>query len=541
MIVNNLNKSFNGNKILDNVSFTLDFDDKVCLVGNNGAGKSTLLKILSGNLDKDSGEINLNGESIKLLEQEIDISDYNLTVIDYIKSKTNILSLEEKLKKLESSLTEDNMDEYGNILDMYLKLDGYNFENNITMILNGLDFNQKLDCKIGKLSGGEKIKIMLATLLLSNPDIYLLDEPTNNLDLDSIKFLENYLSKLNKKMIIVSHDEEFLNNISNKIFELKDGKLNEYNLPYYTYLEYKENEYNKKLDEYNQNKEQKEELKKKIKEKQEWSNKGTSNKKKKDNDKLSSNFAKERTKKTSSEVSKLTRELDKMQVIDFKEKEDVYFDINFSNEKGNKDIVIENLICGYDSFKINPINLTIPFGTRVSITGKNGTGKTTFIKTLLSQINKLSGNIHIGNEVKFGYISQDTISNNLDISIYEYLTNDKDEINNGLLFTILNKFNISYNDRNKKYSSLSPGERTRINLAKLSLDKVNVLLLDEVTNHLDIEALNLIYNAIKEFKGTIISISHNRKFNQILDPDIIYDISDGKIIYKDSINKLNMK
>lgn len=533
MIVKNLSKSFNSNKILDNISFVLEDNDKVCLIGNNGVGKSTLLKILNGNINYDSGNINYNDESIGMLMQEIDIEDYDLTIIDYIKKKTNFLLLEEKLHKLEKNLNDSNMEEYGNVLDLYLKLDGYNFENNINMLLNGLGLNKDLNKKVKELSGGEKIKVLLTILLLSNPDIMLLDEPTNNLDIDGITYLENYLVKLNKKMIIVSHDEEFLNNISNKIFELNQGKLTEYKMPYYEYLDYKKKEYKRNLDKYNSINEKKEELKSRIKEAEKWSNKGV-NKKKKDNDKIAANFAKEQTKKTSGNISKLKRELEKEENIDFKKKEKVSFDVNFTNEKGNKDIVINDLVCGYENFKTNKINLNIPFGMRVRIDGKNGTGKSTFIKTLLSRIDKVSGNIIKGNEVKFGYISQDTLIEDNNKTIYEYLTEEMDEVNNGLLFTVLDKFNISYEDRNKKYSKLSPGERTRVNLAKLSIDEVNVLVLDEITNHLDMEALNLIYDMLGSFKGTIISISHNRKFNEILSPDITYNISSSKIEYKEN-------
>lgn len=533
MIVKNLSKSFNSNKILDNISFVLEDNDKVCLIGNNGEGKSTLLKILNSDIKYDSGNINYNDESIGMLMQEIDIKDYDLTIIDYIKKKTNILLLEEKLHKLEENLNDSNMEEYGNVLDLYLKLDGYNFENNINMLLNGLGLNKNLNKKVKELSGGEKIKVLLTILLLSNPDIMLLDEPTNNLDIDGITYLENYLVKLNKKMIIVSHDEEFLNNISNKIFELNQGKLTEYKMPYYEYLDYKKKEYKRNLEKYNSINEKKEELKSRIKEAEKWSNKGV-NKKKKDNDKIAANFAKEQTKKTSGNISKLKRELEKEENIDFKKKEKVSFDVNFTNEKGNKDIVINDLVCGYENFKTNKINLNIPFGMRVRIDGKNGTGKSTFINTLLSRIDKVSGNIIKGNEVKFGYISQDTLIEDNNKTIYEYLTDGIDEVNNGLLFTVLDKFNISYEDRNKKYSKLSPGERTRVNLAKLSIDEVNVLVLDEITNHLDMEALNLIYDMLGSFKGTIISISHNRKFNEILSPDITYNISSSKIEYKEN-------
>lgn len=540
MIVKNLSKSFNYNKILDNISFVLEDNDKVCLIGNNGAGKSTLLKILNGDINYDSGNINYNDENIGMLMQEIDIEDYDLTITCYIKRKTGFKNIENKLKELEENLNDSNMEEYGNVLDLYLKLDGYNFENNINMLLNGLGLNKDLNKKVKELSGGEKIKVLLTILLLSNPDIMLLDEPTNNLDIDGITYLENYLVKLNKKMIIVSHDEEFLNNISNKIFELNQGKLTEYKMPYYEYLDYKEKEYKRNLEKYNSINEKREELKSRIKEAEKWSNKGV-NKKKKDNDKIAANFAKEQTKKTSGNISKLKRELEKEENIDFKKKEKVSFDVNFTNEKGNKDIVINDLVCGYENFKTNKINLNIPFGIRVRIDGKNGTGKSTFIKTLLSKIDKVSGNIIKGNEVKFGYISQDTLIEDNNKTIYEYLTDGINEVNNGLLFTVLDKFNISYEDRNKKYSKLSPGERTRINLAKLSIDEVNVLVLDEITNHLDMEALNLIYDMLGSFKGTIISISHNRKFNEILSPDITYNISSSKIEYKENSREKILK
>lgn len=540
MIVKNLSKSFNYNKILDNISFVLEDNDKVCLIGNNGAGKSTLLKILNGDINYDSGNINYNDENIGMLMQEIDIEDYDLTITCYIKRKTGFKNIENKLKELEENLNDSNMEEYGNVLDLYLKLDGYNFENNINMLLNGLGLNKDLNKKVKELSGGEKIKVLLTILLLSNPDIMLLDEPTNNLDIDGITYLENYLVKLNKKMIIVSHDEEFLNNISNKIFELNQGKLTEYKMPYYEYLDYKEKEYKRNLEKYNSINEKREELKSRIKEAEKWSNKGV-NKKKKDNDKIAANFAKEQTKKTSGNISKLKRKLEKEENIDFKKKEKVSFDVNFTNKKGNKDIVINDLVCGYENFKTNKINLNIPFGIRVRIDGKNGTGKSTFIKTLLSKIDKVSGNIIKGNEVKFGYISQDTLIEDNNKTIYEYLTDGINEVNNGLLFTVLDKFNISYEDRNKKYSKLSPGERTRVNLAKLSIDEVNVLVLDEITNHLDMEALNLIYDMLGSFKGTIISISHNRKFNEILSPDITYNISSSKIEYKENSRKKILK
>ncbi len=541
MIVSNLSKTINGKDLLDNVSFSLNAGNKVGLIGKNGVGKSTLLKILSGDLPCDSGKINLNGQTIKMLKQEIFKDDYDCSVINYIKKENNILNVEKKLHELETNLNDDNMAEYGDILDKYLSLDGYNFENNLEMVLNGLKLDINFNKKVGTLSGGQKIKILLASLLLSNADILLLDEPTNNLDIEAIEWLENYLIKLEKQMIIVSHDEEFLNNVTNKIFELENGKITEYNLSYSDYLNYKDMEYNHKLEQYEQAQEQKKKIKAQIQEAKEWSNKGLSSKKK-DNDKIAANFAKDRTKKTSSKVSGLSKELDKIEIdSDFKKREVINFTVDYSDIKGNGDIYIEDLICGYDDFKTASIKVDIPFGTRIQIYGKNGSGKTTFIKTLLNEIKPISGKVYIGNDVKFGYISQDSLATeSANLSIYDYLSQDTD-VDKSMLFNILNKFYIAYEDKDKPYLSLSPGQRTRVNLAKLAINKINTLILDEATNHLDIEAIHVLEEVIDTFNGTIISISHNRAFNEHLKPDVVLNIEDASLTYPDKKVKKKYK
>ena len=188
------------------------------------------------------------------------------------------------------------------------------------------------------------------------------------------------------------------------------------------------------------------------------------------------------------------------------------------------------------SFSTPPIDLDIPFGTRLNIHGKNGSGKTTFIKTLLGEIPSLNGKISIGNDVKIGYISQDSLDKeNIDDSIYEYLSKDTD-VDKSMLFNILNKFNIDYNEKDKAYSTLSPGQRTRVNLAKLAINETNTLILDEATNHLDVEAIHVLEEVIESFNGTIISISHNRAFNEVLNPNMNLDIHTGNITYSNSLD-----
>ena len=527
MIVNNLTKTIKDNNILNEISFSLSNNDKVGLVGSNGAGKSTLLKVLAGDISIDSGKINTLNKKIGYLKQEIPYTDNDLTILEYLKKETDIEKLESKLHKLENNLTDENMDEYSEILDKFLAIDGYNFEDNTKIILSGLHLNETLDDKIKSLSGGEKIKVLLCELLLKNGDILLLDEPTNNLDIEAIEWLEKYLKNSNKEIIIVSHDETFLNKIVSKIFELSDGKIKEYNLSYKEYLIQKELEYNQLKEKYENAKEQKDKLKKKIETAKEWSNKGLSKKANNDNDKIANNFAKEKT--NSSNISKLTKALEKLDIPLFDEKDKINFFFTFDNSKGNKDIKLEKLVCGYDTFNTPVVDFNIQFGTRLNITGGNGSGKTTLVKTILGTLNPISGKVIIGNDAKIGYISQDTLNEQFDDSIYEYLTKDKDNIKESKIFILLDKFNISYDDRNKPYSLLSPGQRTRVNLVKLSLDKINILVLDEVTNHLDKEALDLIYELIQKYEGTIISISHNRAYNERLNADFELDIKNGNI------------
>lgn len=529
MQVNNLKIGFNNNEILKNISFHLAQGEKAGLVGQNGSGKSTLLKVLANELQLDSGKVKLENETITYLNQEIyhEFDDYS--IIDYIKNETGIGKLEIRLHELENNLTENNMVEYSDVLDKFLSLDGYSFENNLQNIINGLHLNKSLDSKIFTLSGGEKIKVLLCAMLLSNGDILLLDEPTNNLDIEAINWLESYLHKLKKSIIIVSHDEVFLNNIVNKIFEISDGKLNEYNLSYDEYLKQKDYEYQKDKLNYLNAIEERKKIKDRLQKAKDWSNKGTSYKAHNDNDKIANNFAKERTR--SSEVSKLSKALEGIDVPMFQERKKINYFLDLDDEKGNKNIYIDNLICGYDKFQTIPLNLNIDFGSKISIKGPNGSGKTTFIKTILGLIKPIEGNIVIGNDVKIGYISQDTIIDNKNISVYEFITLGLDEIDRSLVFTLLNNFGFNYNDRDKKYFELSPGQRTRVNLVKIALHKINVLILDEITNHLDKEALDLIYELVESYSGTIISISHNRKYNEILNADYSLDISTGNIEY----------
>ena len=276
-------------------------------------------------------------------------------------------------------------------------------------------------------------------------------------------------------------------------------------------------------------------IKDRLQNAKDWSNKGTSSKAHNDNDKIANNFAKERTR--SSEVSKLSKALEELDIPIFQERKKINFFLDLDNEKGNKNICVDDLICGYEDFQTVPLKLNIDFGSRISIKGSNGSGKTTFIKTLLGLIKPIDGSFVIGSDVKIGYISQDTIIDDKNINVYDFIIDGFEDVDRSLIFTLLNNFGFNYEDRNKKYFELSPGQRTRVNLAKIALHKINVLILDEVTNHLDKEALDLLYELVESYPGTIISISHNRKYNEILNANYSLDISTGNIEFLQNITQ----
>lgn len=531
--LNNLSFNIGANKVLDNISFVLN--GKIGLVGKNGSGKSTLLKIISNNIKEYKGNVDLNNESVGYLCQEIPHIYDNMSIIEYIKYETGFDVLESKIHQLETNLNEKNMEEYGDLLNYFLSIDGYNFNENLNSIMIGLNLNSSMNTPIGILSGGQKMKVLLANLILSNKDILLLDEPTNNLDLSAIEWLENYLKVSNKKMLVVSHDEQFLNNVVGKIFELDNGTIKEYNMSYHDYLITKEQEYKQQYEEYIKKINEKNRLKRSLQKAKEWSNIGNSKKSHNDNDKIANNYAKERT--NNSNISKINKQLDDLKIPSFEEKEKINFFLNIDESKGNKDIILKDLVCGYDNFSTPILNLNIVYGSKIQITGKNGSGKTTLINTILGKIEPLNGNVIVGSAVKLGIISQDTININSKCTVIEYLTNKKDNIDLSLIFILLDKFGINYTDKDKIYNTLSPGERTKVNLVKIALDKINVLILDEVTNHLDKEAIDLIFELISLYNGTIISISHNRKYNEILNADICLDMNDGLVKYKKYDNK----
>jgi ATP-binding cassette subfamily F protein 3 len=535
MLVRNIKKVINGMEILSDVSFEINKTDKIGVVGINGSGKSTLFRILSGELEQTNGEI-IKLEKLAYLRQEIPEWAYNLSIIDFLYKDTGIGELKQKIELLQDNISQENMEEFCNLCEHFSNVNGYDFENTVKKMLNKLGIEKNIEDKISTLSGGEKIKILLTSLMLHDADILLLDEPTNNLDIESVNYLCEFLKKTEKALLIISHDNLFLSSVTNKTLEIKNGVSKLYKYNYSTLLNVKDVEYEKEYLNFLETKDKIKEIKNKISDtKRKMANSQSKNSSSTDNDKIGRNYNAEKgQKKSGNLLKKLQNSLDdaNVSISGFKKRELFEFIVNTQNFGQIKDIKLQNLVCGYDNFQTNQINATIPYGSRVLITGKNGAGKSTLIKTLLGDIKPVSGEFSIDSNMKFGYIEQDTIverDNNLTLD--DYLTKNLANIEKSKIYTVLHNLQIEYEDKDKKYMEFSAGERTKINLAKLSLQNINGLILDEPTNHLDLEATKILFEAIKTFTGTVFAISHNLTFIEEFGANIIINMNTGVVEY----------
>ncbi len=533
-----VSKSFCGKVILSNISFTVDYGEKAGIIGSNGVGKSTLLKIIARQLHQDSGEINTNTlESIGYLKQEFEIPEESLSVTSFIKWYIGIDKLEKRLNELQEELekNESNIEEFCAVQEKYIRLDGYNFDYKLDNILNGLGILPVVrNKKIKDLSGGQKSKIILAAVLLKGADLLLLDEPTNNLDIKSIEWLEGYLKSVNMPCLIVSHDRRFLNAVTTKTLEINffDRTLSSYPGNYAQYREFKEAKEKRQLELYEAQQEKKKELQDSIRQKKDWASKGRKQGVK-DNDKYTRGYERDRSSGLASKARKIEKQIEKLDKIERpRVKKKLKININFSKIKGSTMIYAKELICGYpNGFKTSPITFDVKFGEKVIIVGENGSGKSTFIKTLFSNLEKISGTMDIGTGLNIGYISQDTkIDTDQDLEQFIIESIDEEKLEDkSKVYTTLAQFNFTYEERQKKYAMLSPGERTRARLVIFSLLDINVLVFDEPTNHLDIEALEALEEVISSFDGTVIAISHDREFIGRVHPDKIYKMENGNL------------
>lgn len=524
LFVKNLEKYYNDNLIFKNLTFDVQKGDKLAVLGLNGAGKSTLLKILSSNIDYNTGEIIFNKNiRISYMSQTIDEMDIdqNFSVFDFLKSGRPIDLISKKLNEIYLKLEENNTDiklleELGKYQSEFEYWGGYKASSELDTMINqmGIDKNI-LDKKLYDLSGGQKSKISFVRTLYSKPDILLLDEPTNHLDINSRDWIFNYLNSLESSVIFVSHDEEFIRKIANKILYLDSnshtGKL--YNFSYDRFIKTLE-ETNKSLEK--QFKNQMNEIgriQKFID-----SQKGKSGKIKRQAD---------------SREKQLEKIKNNLVVLPKQEKE---INIIFKNSEKSDlvPIILEKVSFSYDNYKnvIKNINLSVNRNEKLLIVGENGAGKSTLLKLIYGLLSPNSGSINISRKTKLGYYAQEYENIKLDISVLENLSG-LSNLSNQNLRAFLNNFNFDKDKIKQNIKTLSPGERSRLELAKLSLSEFNVLLLDEPTNHLDLKTKYNIAKSFKELNKTFIIVSHDLDFIRELNIDRILILPSGKIQFFD--------
>ena len=520
--LNKIKKNYGLRNVLDGFSLQLKTGEKVALIGQNGSGKSTILKIIAKQESIDSGTINIrSGAKIGILNQIYENEKEDISVEDFLyKSFEEILKIEKKLNKLETQMsTEANTDkleklinEYGRTQERFSLIGGYETQEKFNKICSRFYINKDLlKQNYNLLSGGEKTRVNLAKLLLTQPDILLLDEPTNHLDIHSLEFLEELILKYKGTVLIVSHDRYFLDKVINKTVLLENGKENIYYGNYSYFLKEDERRTLTQFENYKNQQKQIEKMKESITTLRKFGE-------------LAGNemFFKR--------AKNIEKRLEKMEIIDRVDLNKKALDLKFNikSRSGNDVLKIENLEKKFDQKVIfKDANLTLNYGEKVALIGENGSGKSTLIKIILGQDTNFDGNLKLGTAIKFGYISQNIIFEDNDKTVLDYFLEGNNfsetEARNKLARYGFRKENVF-----KRVGKLSGGEKVRIILMKLIQKDINFLILDEPTNHIDINTREILEEALKEYKGTVLFISHDRFFINAI-ANRILNIEDCKI------------
>ncbi len=502
--VNNLTKLFGVDKIFENVTFDVKTKDKIGLIGRNGTGKTTLMKILAGYENYQNGQVNKRkGLTIGYLEQ-IPSYDDNNTVSDVLNeafSHLNEIKLQmEQFEKSFDSLTGDDLksaiNKYSALHDKYETAGGYNTNEKLNRILKGLEISEDMQKRqFNMLSGGEKTRVILGKILLEEPELLLLDEPSNHLDIKSVEWLEEYLNTYNGTIVMVSHDRYFLDRVVNKIIELEPDCAQIYYGNYSKYVAEKELRFLQAMKEYENQQKKIKKMEEQIQRYRIWGEM-------RDSDKMY---------KRAKELEKRLEKIDKINkpVVDKKAAD---FKISGVERTGKEVIKVDNIEKSFNSNKLfDNVSFTLFYKDSLCILGENGTGKSTILKTILNEINPDAGEVKIGSNVKIGYLPQEVSFDKEDISIVDYFSYFYG-ISLGEARKELAKILFTGDDVYKHISTLSGGEKSRLKLGMLIYEKVNTLILDEPTNHLDIESREVLEESLINYEGTLLFVSHDRYF-----------------------------
>lgn len=496
-----ISKAFGTDMILNDISFHIEDYEKAAVVGINGAGKSTLLKIIVGELAADQGEVVLaKGKTLGYLAQHQDLTSHRSIYDELLEVKRPVIDMEERIRSLEIEMKHASGAELDQMLDTYTRLnhefelaDGYSYQSEITGVLKGLGFfEEEFSKEISTLSGGQKTRVSLGKLLLSKPDIILLDEPTNHLDMESIAWLETYLLNYKGSVIIVAHDRYFLDRVVTKIIELDNGHGSVFQGNYTAYSEKRAMLRDAQLKAYlNQQQEirHQEEVIAKLK-----------------------SFNREKSIKRAESREKM---LAKIEVVEkpAEVNDEMRIRLEPNIISGNDVLTVRNLSKSFDSNHLfSGVNMDIQRGERVAIIGNNGTGKTTLLKIINQMLPADSGEITLGTKVHIGYYDQEHQVLHMDKTLFDELQDTYPDLNNTRIRNVLAAFLFTGDDVFKRIKDLSGGERGRVSLAKLMLSNANFLILDEPTNHLDITSKEILENALNQYTGTVLYVSHDRYF-----------------------------
>lgn len=504
--------SYGADTILEEINFEIKDKDKIAIVGRNGCGKTTLLKCIIDNtlLEQGVGEgkfgVYKQGSPVLGYLKQIQFEDTDATLVEEIrKVYSDIILLENKINKLENKLQSDSdeklIKEYTSALEKYKYMDGYTYKKEYETAIYKFGFTKEdMNKKISEFSGGQKTKIALIKLILSKPDILMLDEPTNHLDITTIEWLESYLKNYPKAIVIVSHDRMFLDKIVNKVYEIEYGAITEYTGNYTAFELQKRQNYEKQLKDY-------EYQQKEIKRLQS----------------IADRFRYKPT-KAKMALSKL-KKIEQMKLVDEPNKYDLKtFSTNFkmNEESGKLVLTVENLKIGYDK-PIAEISFSLYRGQKLGIIGANGKGKSTLLKTLIGDLPKISGKYEYGYHVDTEYFDQQMEFDDANRTVLEEFENEFPKLTNTQIRGALASFMFYGEDVDKQISSLSGGEKVRLQLCKILKKGPNFLLLDEPTNHMDIIGKESLENLLKAYEGTVIVVSHDRYFiNKIADSLLIF-------------------
>ena len=523
----NITVSFGGRDLYKNISFQINPKDKIGVVGKNGAGKSTMLKLIIGEQKATSGTINMtNSLSIGYLPQEINVNSNEEILNEVLQANKKLLEINRRLDEINKEITTRTdyesesymtlLTELSDLNEQLIHLDGDNQLKDAELLLKGLGFNQnEIKKPYSSFSGGWKMRVELAKLLIQKPGVVLLDEPTNHLDIESIQWLERYLKSYAGIILLISHDKQFLDNITNRTIELANGKLYDYKSNYSKYLQLREEEIITQIA-------AKKNQEKMVKHTQELINKFRAKKNK-------AAFA-----------QSLIKKLDKLEdiEIDQLEKDRIQFQFPEPSHSGKETLKIAGLEKSYGDKQIfKKVDLSIARGEKIALIGKNGMGKSTFIKSIVKDI-EFSGNIQLGHQVMMGYFAQDE-AHKLDPKKTVFETIDDVAVGEvrKQIRPILGSFLFSGEDIDKKVQVLSGGEKTRLSLCKLLLQPNNFLILDEPTNHLDMASKEILKDALNSYSGTLLLVSHDRGFLDGL-TDRVYFIKDQSIkVYHEPVTQ----